>query len=187
MPMTPQQAVEMITNVEKAVKAGEAKPDSLVRACNLVAREAIGWAINAQKRDTMLLNGLNEVRAAAGLPPLGARSGAAHPAGAVEAAPAAPVAAPMMPGVPNVPRGPNGLRLNVDGTEMDAQQSAIEDQMDAATAAGIAAGEIQQAPGHTPFVPPSAAPAPAAGAAPAAPELPQTAPDGTPISVPVPG
>lgn len=169
--MTPQQALKMLANVENAIKKGEVKPEFGVKALNRVAKEAVGWAINAQKRDTFLLNGLNELRVAQGLPPLGAQAG--QPAAA-----AAPGAAPTAP-AGDVPRGPNGLRLNPDGSEMDAAQSALEDQMDAAVNGAVAAGEIPPsaapsggAPGRTPYVPPQPA------------GIPETV-DGIPVSVPV--
>lgn len=169
--MTPQQALRMIAHYEKAVREKTEKPEKLVQALNRVSREAIGWALNAQKRDTYLLDGLNEARTALGLPPLGKGQ-------AAQVAPVAPGAAPAA-ATSDVPRGPNGLRLNPDGSEMDAAQSALEDQMDAAVSGAVAAGEIPPsaapsggAPGRTPYVPPQPA------------GIPETV-DGIPVSVPV--
>jgi hypothetical protein len=163
--LKPQDALTMMNNIEAAVKAGQEKPEAIVKACNLVARSSIIWAINAQKRDTYILNLLRKA---------GIAEDAAAAAPATNGAPAAPAGA--------APRGPNGLRLNVDGTEMSAEESAREDQMDAAIQGGVQAGEIQ--PGHTPYNPPAA---PSGGEAAAeAPPSAATTPDGIPITVPAP-
>jgi len=164
--MTPQQAKLMMNNIFEDYKAGKAQAEDLVKACNSVARFSIDWALNAQKRDTFLLGEVKGIKKALGLEvsngaAAAPKNGAAH-------------AAPQTPGVP---RGPNGFRLNVDGTEMDASQSANEDAMDAAINAGVQAGEIQVEAGHTPFTAPQ-------GQA-EAPIVVETAPD-VPMVVPVP-
>ncbi len=137
--MTPNQALTLLTNVEKD------EPAKRQAALNTVTRQAPVWAIQLLAQSNKKIEALNKdiVEMKKIIVAIVKATGATVPVAEPEAAPADPTAPAngaqeASPDIEAAIRaraaaGPTPGRVDMNGEPMDPRQAAIEDMMDAAT------------------------------------------------------